>query len=81
MIERCHSLASPVKQFTGPDAPRCQIRLSQRVTMASKGVPGDVPDQRDRERTLAARRFRLLAPLAVALTVAALIVAPGIIGH
>ena len=31
--------------------------------------------------TLAARRFRLLAPLAVVLMVAALIVAPGFIGH
>ena len=31
--------------------------------------------------TLAARRFRLLAPLAVALTVAALILALGIIGN
>jgi hypothetical protein len=30
---------------------------------------------------LAARRFRLLAPLAVVLTVAALILAPGIIGN
>ena len=49
VIERCLNLASPVKQFTGPDAPRCQIRLSQRVSMASKGVPGDVPEQRDCE--------------------------------
>lgn len=31
--------------------------------------------------TLAARRFRLLAPLAVVLAVGTLILAPGIIGH
>ena len=31
--------------------------------------------------TLAARRFRSLAPLAVLLTVAALVLAPGIIGN
>jgi hypothetical protein len=45
--------------------------------MASKGVPEDAPDQTD---TLAARRFRLLAPLAVLLALAALTLAPGIIG-
>jgi len=42
---RHKNLALPVTQFTGPDAPRSHITLGQRVPMASKGVPEDVPDQ------------------------------------
>jgi hypothetical protein len=48
-IERRKNLALPVTQFTGPDAPRSHVRLSQRVPTASKQVPEDVPEQRDRE--------------------------------
>jgi hypothetical protein len=55
--------------------------LSQRVQMASKGLPKDVPHSEIVNDTLVARRLRMLAPLAVLLALAALILAPAIIGN
>jgi hypothetical protein len=52
----------------------------QGESLCQEGGVHKRPDQRDREDTLAARRFRLLAPLAVLLALAALTLAPGIIG-
>jgi hypothetical protein len=78
---RRKNLALPVTQFTGPDAPRSPHHAQARARMASKGVPEDGPNQSEIVNdTLAARRFRLLAPLAVLLALVALALAPGIIG-
>ena len=80
-IERHKNLALPVTQFTGPDAPRSHIRLSQRAPIASKECPKMYLTSEIVKDTQAARRFRLVAPLAVLLALAALTLVPGIFGN
>jgi hypothetical protein len=55
--------------------------LSQRVQIASKGLPKMYLTSEIVNDTLAARRLRMLAPLAILLALAALILAPAIIGN
>jgi hypothetical protein len=69
-----------VTQFTGRYARRSHITLRQRVQMASKECLKMYLTSEIVKDTLAARRFRLLAPLALLLALVALTLAPGIIG-
>ena len=74
------NLALPVTQFTGPDAPRPPHHAQAKSANGSKECPKMCLTSEIVKDTLAAHRFRLLAPLAVLLALAALILAPGIIG-
>jgi hypothetical protein len=68
-------------QFTGADAPRSPHKAQPKN---ANGVKGGGPKMyltsEIVKNTKAARRFRLLAPLAALLALAALTLAPGIIG-
>ena len=77
--EANENLALPVTQFTGPDAPRSHITLRQRCECRQRECQKMYLTSEIVKDTLAARRFRLLAPLAVLLALAALTLAPGII--
>jgi hypothetical protein len=68
-------------QFTDSDAPQSYTALGRKLLRGQKECPKMSLDSEIVKDTPAARRFRLLAPLAALLALAALTLAPGIIAE